>query len=162
MSKFKPYKIDLSGFTGKVREVVSEAVQKKAFELGYAWPVSNGVSFKEAPVLYVESNGRILHDLDTVDYARDKNTAITAAEPRRKAKGDAAIQPMRSGTSFASRKSFCVFRIAIGSLRSPAGSQAAWALRGSVLRSALPAASRSLCARPARMPRGCRATSPGM
>ena len=26
----KAYKIDLSGFTGKVREVVSEAVQKKA------------------------------------------------------------------------------------------------------------------------------------
>ena len=33
----KAYKIDLSGFTGKVREVVSEAVQKKAFELGYEW-----------------------------------------------------------------------------------------------------------------------------
>lgn len=31
------YKIDLSGFTGKVREVVSEAVQKKAFALGYHW-----------------------------------------------------------------------------------------------------------------------------
>lgn len=33
----KAYKIDLSGFTGKVREVVSEAVQKKAFALGYHW-----------------------------------------------------------------------------------------------------------------------------
>lgn len=33
----KAYKIDLSGFTGKVREVVSEAVQKKAFEIGYEW-----------------------------------------------------------------------------------------------------------------------------
>lgn len=32
----KAYKIDLSGYTGKVREVVSEAVQKKAFELGCA------------------------------------------------------------------------------------------------------------------------------
>jgi hypothetical protein len=31
------YKIDLSGYTGKVRELVSEAVQKKAFELGYGW-----------------------------------------------------------------------------------------------------------------------------
>lgn len=33
----KAYKIDLSGFTGKVREVVSEAAQKKAFALGYHW-----------------------------------------------------------------------------------------------------------------------------
>lgn len=33
----KAYKIDLSGFTGKIREVVSEAVQKKAFKLGYEW-----------------------------------------------------------------------------------------------------------------------------
>lgn len=33
----KAYKIDLSGFTGKVRELISEAVQKKAFQLGYRW-----------------------------------------------------------------------------------------------------------------------------
>ena len=33
----KSYKIDLSIYDGKVRELVSEAVQKKAFELGYAW-----------------------------------------------------------------------------------------------------------------------------
>jgi hypothetical protein len=31
----KEYKIDLSGYEGKVREVVSEAVQRHAFELGY-------------------------------------------------------------------------------------------------------------------------------
>ena len=33
----KEYKIDLSMYEGNVREVVSEAIQKKAFELGYKW-----------------------------------------------------------------------------------------------------------------------------
>ena len=37
----KAYKIDLSMYEGKVREIVSEAVQKKAFELGYEW-INNG------------------------------------------------------------------------------------------------------------------------
>ena len=31
----KEYKIDLSGYEGKVREVVSEAIQRHAFKLGY-------------------------------------------------------------------------------------------------------------------------------
>ena len=38
----KEYKIDLSGYEGKVREVVSEAVQEKAFELGYGGWASCG------------------------------------------------------------------------------------------------------------------------
>jgi hypothetical protein len=48
----KEYKIDLSGFTGKVREVVSEAVQKKAFELGYEW-VDTGAEVFDPGVLNV-------------------------------------------------------------------------------------------------------------
>ena len=77
----KACKIDLSGFTGKVREVVSEAVQKKAFELGYKWPLQgNAVSWISDPVLFFESDGNILRDLDTSDFASDTNTAITAAD----------------------------------------------------------------------------------
>jgi len=33
----KEYKIDLSMYEGKVREVVNDAVQTKAFSLGYSW-----------------------------------------------------------------------------------------------------------------------------
>ena len=33
----KEYKIDLSGYDGKVREVVSVAIQRHAFKLGYEW-----------------------------------------------------------------------------------------------------------------------------
>ena len=77
----KAYKIDLSGFTGKVREVVSEAVQKKAFALGYKWPLQgNAVSWISDPVLFFESDGNVLRDLDTSDFASDTNTAITAAD----------------------------------------------------------------------------------
>jgi len=77
----KAYKIDLSGFTGKVREVVSEAVQKKAFELGYAWPLQDTTaSWTSDPVLFFESDGNVLRDLDTSDFASDTNTAITAAD----------------------------------------------------------------------------------
>ena len=45
----KAYKIDLSMYPGKVREVVSEAVQKKAFELGWKWNNSvEGVQFLDS------------------------------------------------------------------------------------------------------------------
>ena len=56
----KAYKIDLSGFTGKVREVVSEAVQKKAFELGYTWFSSGGCCTNtDKPWLAFSKNGEI-------------------------------------------------------------------------------------------------------
>ena len=75
----KAYKIDLSGFTGKVREVVSEAVQKKAFELGYGWKVhGKTITHLGAPIVYCESNGGMMKDNDTSAYADDLNTAITA------------------------------------------------------------------------------------
>lgn len=55
----KAYKIDLSGFTGKVREVVSEAVQKKAFDLGYKWFPSRGFVNTDKPWLAFSANGKI-------------------------------------------------------------------------------------------------------
>ena len=79
----KAYKIDLSGFTGKVREVVSEAVQRNAFALGWGWkrdPTPISISHTECPVLYLESDGVILKDDGISNWSHDPNTAITAAD----------------------------------------------------------------------------------
>jgi hypothetical protein len=76
--RMKSYKIDLSGYTGRVRELVSEAVQKKAFELGYKW--STGLKTPEylgAPCLYVEKNGDLLRDDTTEHFQEYSNTLIS-------------------------------------------------------------------------------------
>jgi hypothetical protein len=77
----KAYKIDLSGFTGKVREVVSEAVQKKAFELGWAWKIETtpiSIHHSNCPVLYLEGSGILLKDDGISNWHHDPNTAIAA------------------------------------------------------------------------------------
>lgn len=71
----KAYKIDLSGFTGKVRELVSEAVQKKAFELGYKWVDGPKVQLTKYPWLYFDKDTFITKDDDDVC---DENALITA------------------------------------------------------------------------------------
>ena len=52
------YKIDLSWVKGKAREVISEAVQKKAFSLGFMWP-AGGTTFinTDSPYLCFNSLG---------------------------------------------------------------------------------------------------------
>ena len=45
------------------------------------------------------------------------SAVITAAEPRRKAKGEASMRAKRTGTSFWARVRFCASRISIGSVR---------------------------------------------
>jgi len=52
----KEYKIDLHEFEGKVREVVSEAVQEKAFELGYGgWPsCGKNIEHSDMSYLFIE------------------------------------------------------------------------------------------------------------
>lgn len=69
----KAYKIDLSGFTGKVREVVSEAVQRKAFELGYEWNSRKPI-LCDKPWLYFGEDGDITWD----DHDVLKEKRITA------------------------------------------------------------------------------------
>lgn len=81
----KAYKIDLSGFTGKVREVVSEAVQKKAFELGWGWSIyEKEIKCLDAGALYFWESGDIGYMSDSLgskDYfATAQYTAITAAD----------------------------------------------------------------------------------
>lgn len=71
----KAYKIDLSGFTGKVREVASEAVQKKAFELGYEW-IATGKNIMKYPGdlgIIFSAGGEMSRLLST-----SENPAITA------------------------------------------------------------------------------------
>ena len=72
-----------------------------------------------------------------------RSAAMTAAEPRRKAKGEASMRAKRTGTSFCTRLAFCRSRIATGSARSGFLAKRACAARGTLSRSALPAARRS-------------------
>lgn len=61
----KEYKIDLSMYEGRVREVLSEAIQKKAFELGYEWlSVGKEVSWLKSPYLFFNKGG----DITYLDY----------------------------------------------------------------------------------------------
>jgi hypothetical protein len=56
----KEYKIDLSGFDGKVRELVSEAIQRHAFELGYEWCGSGRkVVLTNSPYLFFNKSSDI-------------------------------------------------------------------------------------------------------
>ena len=65
----KEYKIDLSMYEGRVQEVVSEAIQRHAFELGYRWN-DGGRSLKllDAPLLYLYINGFV-----TCGYSKNRS-----------------------------------------------------------------------------------------
>jgi len=77
----KAYKIDLSGFAGKEREVVSEAVQKKAFGLCFTWPDGGkDARYVYDPYLYLEQSGKLLGGTLEKFFEDDDNTAITAAD----------------------------------------------------------------------------------
>ena len=69
----KEYKIDLSMYEGRVREVLSEAIQKKAFELGYEWvSVGKEVSWLKSPYLFFNKYGNITYlDYEDAYYFED-------------------------------------------------------------------------------------------
>ena len=77
----KEYKIDLSGYEGKVREVVSEAVQEKAFELGHPGWVSGGKAIKFSSMMYLffEKRG-IVFGNNKRNYKRASLPEISAAD----------------------------------------------------------------------------------
>jgi hypothetical protein len=80
--EMKEFKIDLSMYEGKVREVVSEAVQKKAFELGYpGWSSGRQPMYTNCPFLYIE-NGHMCKDeaVHRATFNRCKNAEISAAD----------------------------------------------------------------------------------
>jgi hypothetical protein len=79
----KAYKIDLSMYEGKVRDVISEAVQRKAFELGYRRSTGEKIpGHTFAPYLFfnVEKSMTWAGDADRDYFLDHKNTAITPAD----------------------------------------------------------------------------------
>ena len=81
--KMKEYKIDLSGYEGKVREVVSKAIQRHAFKLGYEWCGSvRKVTPTNSPYLFFNKDRYITHvGAEDVRYFEShKNAKISAAD----------------------------------------------------------------------------------
>lgn len=80
----KEFKIDLSGYDGKVREVVSEAIQRHAFELGYPGWLCGGMQpkYTMCPFLYIENDCMLRNDeaVHRDTFNRCKNTLISAAD----------------------------------------------------------------------------------
>ena len=82
--EMKEYKIDLHEFEGKVREVVSEAVQEKAFELGCWWfgvPEKRAI-YKSASFIFTRKDGSLSMsmDSDVSWFNSHQNTLISAAD----------------------------------------------------------------------------------
>ena len=79
--KMKEYKVDLSMYTGRVREAISVAIQRHAFELGYEWnSVSKDVFWTKSPYLFFNEDGRITHlsDEDVSHFEGLSGTDISA------------------------------------------------------------------------------------
>ena len=76
----KEYVIDLRGYDGKLRGLISTGLQKHAFRLGWeGWPCSNSgkVECTDEPVLYFDNDENIRHS-SFVDGCLD-NTPISPA-----------------------------------------------------------------------------------
>ncbi len=79
----KEYKIDLSMYDGKVREVVSEAIQEKAFALGYAWRNNcKSAIHKDSAHLFLDKYRDLTRIFEKdVEYFNNKeNPEISAAD----------------------------------------------------------------------------------
>jgi hypothetical protein len=77
----KEYKVDLSGYKGKVRETLSVAIQRHAFELGYEWEsLGKEAFFIKSPYLFFDENGRITHlrDEDETFFENHSGAEISA------------------------------------------------------------------------------------
>ena len=82
--EMKEYKIDLHEFEGKVREVVNEAIQEKAFELGCWWfgvPEKRAIH-KSASFIFTHKDGSLSmrKDSDASWFNNHSNTLISAAD----------------------------------------------------------------------------------
>ena len=79
----KEFKIDLSMYDGKVREVLSEAVQRHAFELGYPGWRSCGdkISYTNMPYLFIESvYMQTTGSCSAETFKNDKDALISLAD----------------------------------------------------------------------------------
>ena len=78
----KEYKISLSMYGGKVREVVSEAIQLHAFRLGYKLATGKDILCKKNPYLFFNKSSNITHlAAEDVLYFEDRSgIKISAAD----------------------------------------------------------------------------------
>ena len=74
----KELKIDLSMYKGKVREVLSAAIQEKAFELGYEWNSGKEVFHKTSPYLFLGNKITHISDEDESYFKRHSGIEISA------------------------------------------------------------------------------------
>ena len=82
--EMKEYKIDLHEFEGKVREVVNEAIQEKAFELGCWWygVHEKRAIYTNASFIFTHKDGSLSmrKDSDISWFNSHSNTLISAAD----------------------------------------------------------------------------------
>lgn len=76
----KAYKIDLSMYEGKVREVVYKACYKHGEKIGYTHNPSDEDYSVIAEAITFESNGEIRFHSDICTYPSDTNNEISAAD----------------------------------------------------------------------------------
>ena len=79
--EMKEYKIDLSMYEGKVRELVSEAIQKKAFGMGHPGWASGGkvIQFSRMTYLFFEESCLVFGN-NKQNYERNSLPEISAAD----------------------------------------------------------------------------------
>lgn len=81
MKEFKEFKVNLSMYKGKVREALSEAIQRHAFKLGYEWnSIGKEVFYKTSSYLFFDEGGRItnLRDEDVCFFEGHSGVEISA------------------------------------------------------------------------------------
>lgn len=75
------YKIDLSGLPEYLRKIVSEVVQKHAFELGYAWRGERNCQYTGASYLFFDNGSKNITYSDWLStYTTDRNRQITTKQ----------------------------------------------------------------------------------
>ena len=78
----KNYKINLTMYDGRVREVLSEAIQRHAFKLGYEWSFGKEPFWIKSSYLFFDEGGRITHlrDEDKLYFENHNGDEIKAAD----------------------------------------------------------------------------------
>jgi hypothetical protein len=74
----KEYVIDLRGYDGKLRELISTGLQKHAFRLGWIWSTGKHVHHTRENVLYFDADGEMCHN-EYIDNSFN-NTPISPAD----------------------------------------------------------------------------------
>ena len=74
----KEYVIDLRGYDGKLRELISTGLQEHGFRLGWIWSTGKHVHHTRENVLYFDADGEMCHN-EYIDNSFN-NTPISPAD----------------------------------------------------------------------------------